>query len=66
MLGVKLRGGRVERIKIMLISPPTDNAISKILGAAGPPLLAYLASMIRDEHDVRVVDSAAGELDKKQ
>jgi hypothetical protein len=54
-------------MKIMLISPPTDNAISKILGATGPPLgLAYLASMIRDEHDVRVVDSAAEGLSKKQ
>jgi anaerobic magnesium-protoporphyrin IX monomethyl ester cyclase len=54
-------------MKIMFISPPTDNAISKVLGATGPPLsLAYLASMVRDEHDIRLVDSAAEGLGKKQ
>ncbi|RLF86968.1 B12-binding domain-containing radical SAM protein, partial [Thermococci archaeon] len=49
-------------MKILLISPPTISAIKAIVGTTGPPLgLAYLASMIRDEHDVKIVDSLAEE-----
>ena len=45
---------------ILLLSPPTISAIKTIVGTTGPPLgLAYLASMVRDEHDVRIVDSLA-------
>ncbi|RLF28563.1 MAG: B12-binding domain-containing radical SAM protein [Thermoplasmata archaeon] len=47
-------------MKILLISPPTISAIKNIIGTTGPPLgLAYLASMVRDEHDVKIVDSLA-------
>lgn len=50
-------------MKIMLISPPTDSAIKKVVGTTAPPLgLGYLASMVRDEHDVIIVDSIAEEL----
>ena len=47
-------------MRILLISPPTISAIKVIVGTTGPPLgLAYLASMVRDEHDVKIVDSLA-------
>ncbi len=47
-------------MRILLLSPPTISAIKTIVGTTGPPLgLAYLASMVRDEHDVRIVDSLA-------
>ena len=50
-------------MKILLISPPTISAIKAIVGTTGPPLgLAYLASMVRDEHDVKIVDSIAEDL----
>lgn len=50
-------------MKILLISPPTDSAIKRVVGTTGPPLsLAYLASMVRDEHDVEIIDSIAEEL----
>ncbi|HDD57116.1 MAG TPA: radical SAM protein [Thermoplasmatales archaeon] len=45
-------------MKVLLISPPTISAVKSVVGATGPPLgLAYLASMIREEHEVRIVDS---------
>jgi len=45
-------------MKILLISPPTDSVIKRVVGTTGPPLgLAYLASMIKDEHDVAIIDS---------
>jgi len=47
-------------VKILLLSPPTVSAIKTVVGTTGPPSgLAYLASMIRDEHDVKIVDSLA-------
>lgn len=47
-------------MRILLISPPTISAIKAIVGTTGPPLgLAYLASMVRDDHDVKMVDSLA-------
>lgn len=50
-------------MKILLVSPPTDSAIKRVVGTTGPPLsLAYLASMVRNEHDVIIVDSIAEEL----
>ncbi len=46
------------KTKILLISPPTSSAIKTVVGVTGPPLgLAYLASMVREEHDVKIVDS---------
>jgi len=48
------------KMKILLLSPPTISAIKAVVGTTGPPLgLAYLASMVREEHDVRIVDSLA-------
>ena len=50
-------------MRILLVSPPTISAIKSIIGTTGPPLgLAYLASMVRDEHDVKIVDSLAENL----
>ncbi|MCD6512045.1 MAG: B12-binding domain-containing radical SAM protein [Thermoplasmata archaeon] len=47
-------------MKILLLSPPTISAIKAIVGTTGPPLgLAYLASMVRDGHDIHIVDSLA-------
>lgn len=47
-------------MKVLLISPPTESAVTKVMGTTGPPLgLAYLAAMIREDHDVRIVDSIA-------
>ena len=47
-------------MQIFLLSPPTISAVKAVVGTTGPPLgLAYLASMVRDEHDVRIVDSLA-------
>ncbi|NPA47506.1 MAG: radical SAM protein [Thermococci archaeon] len=51
-------------MNVLLVSPPTDSAIKSIIGTTGPPLgLAYLASMVREEHEVRIVDSLAEDLD---
>ncbi len=50
-------------MKLLLLSPPTISAIKAIVGITGPPLgLAYLASMVRDKHDVKIVDSLAEDL----
>ena len=47
-------------MQIFLLSPPTISAVKAVVGTTGPPLgLAYLASMVRGEHDVRIVDSLA-------
>ncbi len=51
-------------MKVLLVSPPTTSAVKSVVGATGPPLgLAYLASMIREEHGVRIVDSLAEDFD---
>lgn len=45
-------------MKILLVSPPTNSDIKHIIGVTGPPAgLAYIASMVRDEHEVKIVDS---------
>ncbi len=50
-------------MRTLLISPPTDNVIKSVVGTNVPPLsLAYLASMIREEHDVKIIDSMAEDL----
>jgi radical SAM superfamily enzyme YgiQ (UPF0313 family) len=47
-------------MKVLLISPPTESAVTKVMETTGPPLgLAYLASMIKEEHDVKIVDAIA-------
>lgn len=44
-------------MKILLVLPPTESAIKRVVGTTGPPLgLAYLASMVREEHDVKIID----------
>ena len=54
-------------MKILLISPPTISAIKTVVGTTGPPLgLGYLASMVRDEHEVKIVDSIAENLSYEQ
>lgn len=46
-------------MRVLLISPPTVSAVKRIIGLTSPPLnLAYLASMIRNEHKVKIVDSS--------
>jgi hypothetical protein len=45
-------------VKICLISPPYNSAVKSVVGVSSPPLgLAYLASMLRQDHEVKVVDS---------
>ncbi|MEM3550224.1 MAG: radical SAM protein [Candidatus Bathyarchaeia archaeon] len=45
-------------MRVCLVSPPYSSAVKSVVGVSPPPLgLAYLASMVRDEYDVRVVDS---------
>lgn len=45
-------------LKVCLVSPPYSSAVKSVVGVSSPPLgLAYLASVIRDEYDVRIVDS---------
>ena len=45
-------------MKICLISPPYNSAVKSVVGVSSPPLgLAYLASMLRQDHEVKVVDS---------
>ncbi len=51
----------VSKMKILLLSPPTDSVIKSVIGVTGPPLgLAYLASIARNYGDeVRIIDSIA-------
>jgi len=45
-------------MKICLISPPYNSAVKSIVGVTSPPLgLAYLASMVRKEHEVKIIDA---------
>ncbi len=45
-------------MKILLISPPTKSVVKEVLSTTAPPSgLAYLASMVKEEHDVKIVDS---------
>ena len=45
-------------MKICLISPPYNSAVKSMVGVSSPPLgLAYLASVLRDNHEVRIIDS---------
>ncbi len=50
-------------MRVLLILPPTESAIKRVVGTTGPPLgLAYLASMVRDDHDVKIIDGIAEDL----
>lgn len=45
-------------MKICLISPPYNSAVKSVLGVSSPPLgLAYLASMVRNNHEVKIIDA---------
>jgi len=46
-------------MKICLMSPPYNSAVKSVVGVSSPPLgLAYLASVLRDEHEVKIIDSS--------
>lgn len=43
-----------------MIMPPSDSDVKEVLGVTGPPLgLAYLASVLRGEHEVEIIDAIA-------
>ncbi|PUA34297.1 MAG: B12-binding domain-containing radical SAM protein [Candidatus Terraquivivens tikiterensis] len=45
-------------MRVCLISPPYDSAVKSVVGVSSPPLgLAYIASMLRQNHDVKIIDS---------
>jgi radical SAM superfamily enzyme YgiQ (UPF0313 family) len=45
-------------MKICLISPPYNSAVKSVAGVSSPPLgLAYIASVLRQSHEVKIVDS---------
>jgi len=45
-------------MKICLISPPYNSAVKSAIGTTSPPLgLAYLASVLRKNHEVRIIDA---------
>jgi len=44
-------------MRVMLVQPNSASIVKSVLGTTGPPLgLAYLASVLRDEHEVRIID----------
>jgi len=45
-------------MKICLISPPYNSAVKSVVGVSSPPLgLAYIASVLRQNHEVKIIDS---------
>ena len=45
-------------MKICLISPPYRSSVQSVVGVSSPPLgLAYIASMLRQNHEVKIIDS---------
>ena len=45
-------------MKICLISPPYNSDVKSVVGVSSPPLgLAYLASVLRGKHEVKIIDS---------
>jgi radical SAM superfamily enzyme YgiQ (UPF0313 family) len=45
-------------MKVCLISPPYNSAVKSVVGVSPPPLgLAYIASMLRQSHEVKIIDS---------
>ena len=45
-------------MKVCLISPPYNSAVKSVVGASSPPLgLAYIASVLRQSHEVKIIDS---------
>jgi radical SAM superfamily enzyme YgiQ (UPF0313 family) len=45
-------------MKICLISPPYNSAVKSVVGVSSPPLgLAYIASVLKQNHEVKIIDS---------
>jgi len=45
-------------MRVCLISPPYNSAVKSVIGVSSPPVgLAYLASILRKEHEVKIIDS---------
>jgi len=45
-------------VKVCLISPPYNSAVKSVVGVSSPPLgLAYIASVLRQSHEVKIIDS---------
>jgi radical SAM superfamily enzyme YgiQ (UPF0313 family) len=45
-------------MRICLISPPYSSAFKSVIGVTSPPLgLAYLASMVRGRHEIKIIDA---------
>jgi len=45
-------------MKVCLISPPYNSAVKSVVGVSSPPLgLAYIASMLKQNHEVKIIDS---------
>ena len=45
-------------MKVCLISPPYNSAVKSVVGISSPPLgLAYIASVLRQNHEVKIIDS---------
>ena len=45
-------------MKVCLISPPYNSAVKSAIGTTSPPLgLAYLASVLRKHHEVKIIDA---------
>lgn len=45
-------------MRICLISPPYDSAVKSVVGISTPPLgLAYIASVLRQMHELKIIDS---------
>ncbi len=46
------------RMGICLILPPSESDVKRVLEVTSPPLgLAYLASILREEHEVEIIDA---------
>ena len=45
-------------MKVCLVSPPYNSDVKSVVGVSSPPLgLAYLASVLRQDHEVKIIDS---------
>lgn len=45
-------------MRVCLISPPYNSEVKSVVGVSSPPLgLAYIASMLRQDHEVKIIDS---------
>jgi len=46
-------------LRVCLVSPPYESDVKSVVGVSSPPIgLAYLASVLRDGHDVKVLDAS--------